>query len=237
MGDAPQFRLNIVNEELQIENGSYTRIVNKLLDELVHARLLGSELAICLFVIRKTYGYKKTCDQISLTQFEKALNVTRHTVIKALKNLQLVNILTLVKKGNSISSSNEYRLNKYYNTWKLVHTPKLVHSKDTTSKLSYTRTSAHTYTHKRKKEIQKKEIFKKPSLEEVRLYIQELGGGVNAERWLAHYESNGWKVGKNPMKSWKHAIKTWKYSEFNNGTQQEEPRKSIYRGIEDVSEL
>ena len=52
-------------------------------------------------------------------------------------------------------------------------------------------------------------VFVKPSLEEVRLYCHEKKYGVNPEAWMDFYESNGWKVGKNPMKDWKAAIRTW----------------------------
>ncbi|KKM74168.1 hypothetical protein LCGC14_1403030 [marine sediment metagenome] len=51
--------------------------------------------------------------------------------------------------------------------------------------------------------------FKKPSLEEVRQYITEKGYDIDPETFIAHYESNGWKVGRNAMKSWKSACVTW----------------------------
>ena len=57
--------------------------------------------------------------------------------------------------------------------------------------------------------------FSKPTLEDVRRYCQERKNSVDAERWFSHYESNGWKVGKNPMKDWKAAVRTWEKSEFN----------------------
>jgi hypothetical protein len=51
--------------------------------------------------------------------------------------------------------------------------------------------------------------FTPPSLEEVNSYCQERGKGVDAERWMNHYEANGWMVGKNKMKVWKAAVRTW----------------------------
>ena len=51
--------------------------------------------------------------------------------------------------------------------------------------------------------------FIKPSLEEVRQYITEKGYNIDPETFIAHYESNGWKVGRNAMKSWKSACVTW----------------------------
>lgn len=122
------------NPNLQIENGNYTRIANKILDELVKVTLLGAELAICLFVIRKTYGYSKTEDQISLSQFEEGVKRSRPTITKALKNLQLVNILKLVKVGYSKKAGSVWKFNKYFNTWKLVKTSELVKDRTSTSK-------------------------------------------------------------------------------------------------------
>ena len=122
------------DKDLQIENGNYTRIVNKVIDELVKIPLLGAEFAICFFVIRKTYGYNKKEDEISLTQFEAGTGRSRPTVVKALKNLQLGNILKLVKKGDSKMSSNIWTFNKYCDTWKVVKTSKLVKDRTATSK-------------------------------------------------------------------------------------------------------
>lgn len=56
--------------------------------------------------------------------------------------------------------------------------------------------------------------FKKPTLEEAINYCLERGNAVNPEKWHSYYESNGWKVGKNPMKNWRAAIITWE----NNDT-------------------
>lgn len=123
-----------MGEELQVENGNYTRIVNKVIEELVKTPLLGTELAICLFVIRKTYGFNKKEDEISLTQFEQALQRSRPTIVKALKRLQLVNILKLVKSGDSKKQSNVWAFNKYYSSWQLVKGTELVKKKHSTSK-------------------------------------------------------------------------------------------------------
>jgi len=51
--------------------------------------------------------------------------------------------------------------------------------------------------------------FIKPSLQDVKDYCIERKNSVNAEKWLNHYESNGWMVGKTHMKNWKAAVRTW----------------------------
>jgi hypothetical protein len=62
--------------------------------------------------------------------------------------------------------------------------------------------------------------FSPPSVDEVKSYCQEQGYFVDAERFVDHYESNGWMVGKNKMKNWKAAVRSWKAREThtNNNT-------------------
>ena len=57
--------------------------------------------------------------------------------------------------------------------------------------------------------------MKRPTLEEVQAYVTEKGYSVDAESFIAFYESNGWKVGKNPMKSWRAALVTWQKRNAN----------------------
>ena len=51
--------------------------------------------------------------------------------------------------------------------------------------------------------------FTAPTLEEVKEYCSERKNGVDAARFVNYYTANGWKVGKNPMKDWKAAVRTW----------------------------
>lgn len=62
---------------------------------------------------------------------------------------------------------------------------------------------------KEKEVIKPQKRFTKPTIEEVEAYCQERNKGVDAQRWYDYYSSNGWKVGKNPMKDWKAAVRTW----------------------------
>lgn len=51
--------------------------------------------------------------------------------------------------------------------------------------------------------------FTPPSLEEVRDYCRERGNTVDPGKFIDFYESKGWMVGKNKMKDWKAAVRTW----------------------------
>ncbi len=57
--------------------------------------------------------------------------------------------------------------------------------------------------------------FQKPTLEEITQYCIERKNKVNPSQFLDHYSSNGWKVGKNSMRDWKAAIRTWERSSFD----------------------
>lgn len=57
--------------------------------------------------------------------------------------------------------------------------------------------------------IQKGRGFLKPELFQVQNYFEELGNLNEADGFFNYYESNGWKVGKNPMKDWKAASRNW----------------------------
>lgn len=51
--------------------------------------------------------------------------------------------------------------------------------------------------------------FARPTIDEVRAYCTERGRGVDADQWYSHYTANGWKVGRNPMRDWRAAVRTW----------------------------
>ena len=55
--------------------------------------------------------------------------------------------------------------------------------------------------------------FVKPTVEEVKEYCQERKNSVDANRFVDYYEANGWKVGRNSMKDWKAAVRTWERRE------------------------
>jgi len=98
----------------QIEDG-YTRIATELLDALISYRIAGEQMQCFLFILRKTYGFNKTEDNIALTQFMKATGMKKPAICRALSKLEDKNII-IIKKDNKISLN--YRINKYYKQWK-----------------------------------------------------------------------------------------------------------------------
>lgn len=63
--------------------------------------------------------------------------------------------------------------------------------------------------------------FAPPSVEDVKTYCTEKGYSMDAEHFVDYYTSNGWRVGRNPMKDWKAAVRNWnKGKEDNRGKNQ-----------------
>jgi hypothetical protein len=71
---------------------------------------------------------------------------------------------------------------------------------------------------------EKKSAFKKPTVVEIYEYACEKLSNDDAlkftEKFHAHYEANGWKVGRNAMKDWKAAVRKWDLTTFVTTNQQ-----------------
>lgn len=73
------------------------------------------------------------------------------------------------------------------------------------------------------KEIKEYNIIP-PPFELVKKYCFERKNKVDPQKFIDHYKSNGWKVGKTKMVDWQAAVRTW---EKNNETKKEEIKSSI----------
>lgn len=85
-------------------------------------------------------------------------------------------------------------------------------------------TKTKTVTENKKKASKK--TFEPPTVEEVQAYCNERGNTVDADGFVDFYTSNGWKVGKNPMKDWKAAVRTWEKREEHTPAR-ERPRNEV----------
>ena len=65
--------------------------------------------------------------------------------------------------------------------------------------------------------------FVKPTPEEVAEYASTIGFNLDGNLFCDHYISNGWKVGKTSMKSWKAAVRTWKINDNTNRSPHNRP--------------
>ena len=168
----------------QKENG-YTSIANELLEHIISSGLNGTELAIVLVILMKTYGFNKKQDQISISQFLTYIQVSKQSICSALEKLRSVKIITLLKKGNSVGSSNLWTINKDYDAWELVKKTRLVKKSElvkfsnTTSQVFYKQLVKKT---RHTKDIITKDIIQKTLSDKVavktRSPLQILMGNV-----------------------------------------------------------
>lgn len=137
---------------------NFTKIENNVLEALIRSNLTSAELKVALFMLRKINGFHKDSDQISFSQLIEGTGLSRQTIANCLSQLKLVNIIILVKMGNSKKASNEWKINKDIASWQLVKRKRLVKFPTTTSQISgieLVNTTRHTKENT-KENIQKK---------------------------------------------------------------------------------
>lgn len=96
----------------QKENG-YVGIANELMEHVMRLPIDGGGFRILLSVIRRTYGFRKKKDYISLSKFQEYTGMSRSHVLKQIKKLVLYRVL--VKDGNM------YNLNKNWEEWVVLY--------------------------------------------------------------------------------------------------------------------
>ena len=58
--------------------------------------------------------------------------------------------------------------------------------------------------------------FLPPSVDEVKAFCKERGSRVDAQRFVDFYTAKGWRIGKDPMKDWQAAVRTWEQRDKAN---------------------
>lgn len=139
----------------------------------------------------------------SLQSLSDELNISVRSVRTALDHLISTGELTS-KTYPNWRMITVIKYNEYQATDKLADN-QLTSNRQATDKQL---TTIEEYKNNKNKK-NNKSVFKKPSLEEIREYIREKNYNVDAERFYNYYESNGWKVGRNPMKDWQATVRNW----------------------------
>jgi len=97
----------------QRENG-HIDIANEVAEYLAYYRLSGQEYQILWVIWRKTWGWQKKEDWISLSQFFSLTKMKKPSIIKIIKKLIDKNVISKKANGNTVL----YRFNKDFDTWK-----------------------------------------------------------------------------------------------------------------------
>ena len=73
--------------------------------------------------------------------------------------------------------------------------------------------------------------FTPPTVQEVEAYCKERGNSISAQKFVSYYQSNGWRVGRNPMKDWQAAVRAWEQNGFTDGKEKNTPPDSRFLGM------
>jgi len=111
----------------QIQDG-YTRIANEIIEDLIKINLSSYQTRVLLFIFRKTYGYGKKEDWISVSQIVTNTGILKSHVSRAKSELLKRHLVT--SNGNKISFQKDSSL------W--VELPKKVTITNTSNKVTST---------------------------------------------------------------------------------------------------
>lgn len=89
----------------------------------------------------------------------------------------------------------------------------------------------HKQECKEGKELSTQEKFIQPTLKNITDYCQERSNGIDPQAFIDHYSAVGWMVGKNKMKDWKAAVRTW---EGKRRQEEQKPTVARKRSREDL---
>jgi phage replication O-like protein O len=222
----------------QAEYG-YIRIANDIMEALAQIRIPGETRQIIDTVIRKTYGFNKKLDIISISQFSEATGLKKSNCCRAINKAIDMNIV--IKNDNKKFIT--YQFNKDYDTWKPLSKKITALSKKITDdkkqevidkslskkitqgviKKDNEPLSKKINTKDIKQKTKRKYIkekFLKPTVAEIAEYCKERNNGINAQLFFDHYETSDWKRGNTAIKSWKACVRTWEQRNKTNSKEQ-----------------
>ena len=132
----------------QLDDG-YTRIANEIIDHLAKIHLSPNEWRTLFALWRKTYGWNRVADRISITQFQRLTGLDRRHQVRTLHALARKNLITVT----TISYIHTYRFQKNFDLWKLLPVAATVGSVASSGNaalpVAATETVASSGTHKR----------------------------------------------------------------------------------------
>lgn len=98
----------------------YTQIPNEIMEAFARININGEAMRILLIIIRKTYGFHKRWDYISLSQFAASSGLKKPNIVRAINKLKELNLIIIETDNDGLP---KYRLNKDFESWKPLSKP------------------------------------------------------------------------------------------------------------------
>jgi phage replication O-like protein O len=213
----------------QAENG-HVDLANEIVDALAKIRLSGEEMQVLWVIFRKTYGWHKKQDAISLSQFSEMTGLSRQHVLRAIKKLLPKMVIVVSKNGNS--QIHTYEFNKDFEQWKVLPKkvtvskngnkvlpkmvrqvlPKKVHTKETITKETIQKKHYGEFVELSEKEYEKlEEKFNSKTQEIIDIFNTKIGSkGLKSWRkdhasdfyTILNWDRQGWIFSKEKQGEW-----------------------------------
>ena len=162
-----------------------------------------------------------------------ATGQSESAVYRKLKVLEKLNMITL-KSNNKYSVVKVLNYSVYQGEENESEQP--LNNQRTTTEQPVNTDKNEKNEKKEKKDIYKGNQFNPPTTEEVRAYCEERNNSVDATKWHDFYSSKGWMVGKNKMKDWKAAVRTWERNNQRGGQSPKPKQPNRPRSFDAIDE-
>lgn len=199
------------------------------------ARKVGLDAAVLLAELASSYNYFESVEMLTeegmffetVEKIEENTTLSKYQQSKAIKILEAEGIIYTKRIG--IPAKRYFGINEE----KILGLVDNKKSKNCTTVGQKTEQQEVKKLHSNNnrdidnKKDNRRNIFVPPTIDDVRDYCMERNNNVDPEKFISYYESNGWMVGRNKMKDWKAAIRTWERNNYKQPTRMQQKANEL----------
>ena len=203
------------------------------------ARIVGLDAAVLLAELASAHNYFESRELLTadgmffetVEHIQENTTLTQYQQAKAVKVLVNAGILETKKIG--IPAKRYFLINEeaVLNILDYKKSKNLITGDEKTSSLDVKKLNCNNKDINNKNKNNNKDnrvAFTPPTVEEVARYCAERHNSVDPETFINYYQSNGWMVGRNKMKDWKAAVRTWEKRNKENSSQKSQELDNFY---------
>lgn len=201
------------------------------------ARIVGLDAAVLLAELASAHNYFESREQLTpdgmffetVEHIQENTTLTQYQQAKAVKVLSDAGILETKKIG--IPAKRYFFINEeaVLNILDYKKSKNLITGDEKTSSQETKKLDCNNKESNKKDNNKDNRVaFTPPTLNEVSAYCRERQNSVDPEKFIDFYQSKGWMVGRNRMKDWKAAVRTWEKRSKEISNQKSQELDSFY---------
>lgn len=201
------------------------------------ARIVGLDAAVLLAELASAHNYFESREQLTADGmfFETVEHIQENTTLTQYQQAKAVKVLTnagiLGTKKIGIPAKRYFLINEEaaLNILDYKKSKNLITGDEKTSSQETKKLDCNNKESNKKDNNKDNRVaFTPPTLDEVSAYCRERQNSVDPEKFIDFYQSKGWMVGRNRMKDWKAAVRTWEKRSKENSNQKSQELDSFY---------